>query len=66
MPRRYNLTSDCLERLLAEGQTAWKYLNNQAQQGALAYPGSKEEGWVIGSGQIEGYHGIICAAEIGL
>lgn len=52
----YNLT-DALRQTWAEDtQTAWNYLQTHAQQGALAYPRFKDQGWVIGSGQIEGYN----------
>ena len=53
---RYNLTDECLQSFSAEAQTAWNYLHSHARQGALAYPEFKDKGWVIGSGQIEGYN----------
>jgi len=52
----YNLTAACLQTLPPEAQAAWRYLHNHAQQDALAYSRFKDEGWVIGSGQIEGYN----------
>lgn len=52
----YNLTEACLQTLAPEAQTAWHYLHKHAQQAALAYPQFKAQGWVIGSGQIEGYN----------
>ena len=52
----YNLSDALRQTWSAEAQTAWNYLQAHAQQGALAYPHFKDQGWVIGSGQIEGYN----------
>jgi len=52
----YNLTDTLMQTWTDEALEAWAYLQNHAQQGALAYPHFKAQGWVIGSGQIEGYN----------
>ena len=52
----YNLSDALLGTWSQEAQTAWSYLNHHACSGALAYPRFKAQGWVIGSGQIEGYN----------
>jgi hypothetical protein len=52
----YNLTDDLLQTWTGEALEAWTYLQKHARQGALAYPHCKAKGWVIGSGQIEGYN----------
>ena len=52
----YNLTDTFIKTWADEALEAWAYLQKHAQQGALAYPHFKEQGWVIGSGQIEGYN----------
>lgn len=52
----YNLSDTLRQTWSPEAQTAWNYLQTHAQRGALAYPHFKTQGWVIGSGQIEGYN----------
>lgn len=52
----HDTLTDALRQTWSEAQTAWNYLQTHAQQGALAYPTFKDQGWVIGSGQIEGYN----------
>lgn len=52
----YNLSDTLRQSWSPEAQTAWTYLQSHAQRGALAYPHFKVQGWVIGSGQIEGYN----------
>lgn len=52
----YNLTDSLMQSWTEETLAAWAYLHKHAQQGALAYPHFKAQGWVIGSGQIEGYN----------
>lgn len=52
----YNLSDDLLKSWTDEALEAWTYLQKHARQGALAYPHFKAQGWVIGSGQIEGYN----------
>ena len=52
----FNLTGENLLKLSLEAQTAWSYLQNHAEQGALNYLQFRTQGWVIGSGQIEGYN----------
>lgn len=52
----YNLTEHVIQGWADEALEAWAYLQKHAQQAALAYPHFKAQGWVIGSGQIEGYN----------
>lgn len=52
----YNLTDALITSWNDEASQAWSYLQNHARTGALAYPAFKQQGWVIGSGQIEGYN----------
>ena len=52
----FYLSQERLDKLSPEAQTAWNYLQTHARQGALAYPAFKDKGWIIGSGQIEGYN----------
>lgn len=52
----YHLTDALRQACSDEAQTAWNYLQTYARQGALAYPTLKAQGWVIGSGQSEGYN----------
>lgn len=52
----YNLSHSLRQTWSTEAQTAWNYLQTHATQGVLAYPAFKAQGWVIGSGQIEGYN----------
>jgi hypothetical protein len=52
----YNLTDQVREQWSPEAVEAWRYLHRHAELGALAYQSYKAQGWVIGSGQIEGYN----------
>jgi hypothetical protein len=53
---QFNLTDAVKGQWETEVLEAWRYLTKHAALGALAYQSFKAQGWVIGSGQIEGYN----------
>ncbi len=54
--RQYSITEEGFKSWAKEERQAWEYLKKSAEREGMAYPEYKEEGWDIGSGQIEGYN----------